>query len=116
MELNYKIMGNRIAQRRKSLKIKQHVLASQIGISNNYLSSIERGKEKPSLEIFISICNELHVTPDYLLMGTMHSNNVPQNISDGLRLCNKEDLELIYHIVQFLIRRSSKSWNIDNFV
>ena len=49
MELNYGVMGVRIANRRKQMGMKQNVLAEKIEISNNYLSGIERGKEKPSL-------------------------------------------------------------------
>lgn len=68
---------------------KQNMLAERLDLSNNYLSSIERGKEKPSLEVIVNICNALQVTPDYLLMGNMYSNNVPQNIADGLRCVQK---------------------------
>lgn len=53
MELDYKNIGKRIVRRRKSLKISQIDLAEKIGISNNYLSSIEHGKEKPSLDILV---------------------------------------------------------------
>lgn len=113
MELDYPMMGKRIAQRRKSLKIKQHDLAEKIGISNNYLSSIERGREKPSLEVFVSICNALNVSPDYLLVGTMHSSNVPQDIYDELRFCTKDELGLIKHILQFYMAQKSQEWNID---
>lgn len=116
MELNYVEIGSRIAHRRIHAGIKQTTLADTVGISNNYLSSIERGKERPSLEILVSICNALQVTPDYLLMGNMHSSNVPQNITDGLRLCSKDDLDLISGIVQILVRRSSEKWNGDNYV
>lgn len=66
MELDYKSIGKRIILRRKKLKIQQVDLAEQIGISNTYLSSIEHGKEKPSLDILVRICNGLSVTPDYL--------------------------------------------------
>lgn len=52
---------------------KQNMLAERLDLSNNYLSSIERGKEKPSLEVIVNICNALQVTPDYLLMGNMYS-------------------------------------------
>ena len=115
VELNYVEIGNRIVQRRIHAGIKQTNLAETVGISNNYLSSIERGKERPSLEILVSICNALHVTPDYLLMGNMHSNNIPQNITDGLRLCSENDLDLILAIVQIMVRRSSDRWNSDNY-
>ena len=78
MEIEYTSIGLRIAKRRKQIDMKQNVLADKLNISNNYLSGIERGKEKPSLEILVKICNELQVTPDYLLMGNMYSNIVPQ--------------------------------------
>ena len=115
MELDYTGIGRRIAKRRTQMGLKQNVLAERIGISNNYLSSIERGKEKPSLEIIVKICIELQVTPDYLLMGNMYSNNIPQNIADGLRLCTEEDLSLLSVIMSHMVDRQSQKWNNDNF-
>lgn len=115
MELDYINLGRRISKRREQIKVKQNALAEAIGISNNYLSSIERGKEKPSLEILIRICNALHVTPDYLLMGNMYSNNIPQNITDGLRLCSDEDIALLSAIMQYMVERQKTKWNSDNF-
>lgn len=94
---------------------KQNMLAERLDLSNNYLSSIERGKEKPSLEVIVNICNALQVTPDYLLMGNMYSNNVPQNIADELRLCTKEDLSLLSVLIDHLVERQSQKWNNDNF-
>lgn len=95
--------------------LKQNTLAKKMGLSNNYLSSIERGKEKPSLEVIVNICIELQVTPDYLLMGNMYSNNVPQNIADGLRLCTAEDLTLMSIMIEHLVERQGQKWNNDNF-
>jgi len=115
MELDYVRLGERIANRRKQSNIKQNVLADIIGISNNYLSSIERGKEKPSLEILVRICNELNITPDYLIMGAMYSSNVPQKIVQGLRLCSDSDIWLLGTIVEAMIERNSEKWNSDNF-
>ena len=51
---------------------------------------------------------ELEVTPDYLLLGVMYSKNIPKSIEDGLRLCTKEDLDLINEIVQFCVKRGCK--------
>ena len=115
MELNYTGIGQRIAKRRLQMGLKQNTLAERLDISNNYLSSIERGKEKPSLETIVRICIELQVTPDYLLMGNMYSNNVPQNIVDGLRLCTKEDLSLLSILIDHLVERQGQKWNNDNF-
>lgn len=112
----YKIMGTRIRQRRKTLKIKQSELAEKLDISNNHISAIENGREKPSLDIFISICEELRVTPDYLLLGSMHSNNVSLDIIESLRLCSEEDIELIRELIEILIKRNQKFWNEKHFI
>ena len=109
-------MGKRIARRRKQLEIKQNELAERIGISNNHLSSIECGKSIPSLKLFRELCNELAVTPDYLLIGIGRSNNTPKEICDGLRLCTPEDIELLYEIEKIFIQRNSTRWNQENFV
>ncbi|RKI38598.1 XRE family transcriptional regulator [bacterium D16-51] len=99
-------MGNRIKLRRKELHIMQYELAEKLDISNNHISSIENGKEKPSLDLFISLCEELHVTPDFLLLGSMHASNIPLDIVDGLRLCSQDDIELTRQFVELLIKRS----------
>ena len=105
-EQYYYEMGNRIKLRRKELHIMQYELAEKLDISNNHISSIENGKEKPSLDLFISLCEELHVTPDYLLLGSMHANNISLDIVDGLRLCSQDDIELTRQFVELLIRRN----------
>ena len=115
MELNYAGIGQRIARRRIQIGLKQLELADRLDISNNYLSSIERGKENPSLEVIVGLCNELRLTPDYLLMGTMYSNNIPQNIVDGLRICSEADLVLMTVIMQHMVERQGIKWNNDNF-
>ena len=109
-------MGKRIARRRKQLKMKQNYFAEEVGISNNHLSSIECGKSTPSLDLFIKICAQLGVTPDYLLLGSGRSNNIPKEITDGLNMCASEDLETIYQIVQIFVRKNDKNWNQENCI
>lgn len=111
----YKTMGIRICQRRKELRIKQSELAEKLDISNNHISAIENGREKPSLDIFINICKELKVTPDYLLLGSIHPNNTSLDIIESLRLCSKEDIEFIREIIELLVKRNQKSWNEKHF-
>ena len=102
MELDKVELGRRIAKQRKKLKIKQHQLAEWVGVNGNHISGIEHGKVAPSLECFVKICDVLKTTPDYLLEGAMHSNNVPQNIMDHLRLCTDPDIDLVACIVKLL--------------
>lgn len=112
----YQSMGNRIKLRRKELHIKQSELAERLDISNNHISSIENGREKPSLDMFLKICEELKVTPDYLLLGNVHANNIPQNITEALSLCSEDDIKLASQIIELLIKRNRTSWNEKNFI
>lgn len=116
MNQHYVQMGNRIKIRRRELKIKQSELAEMIDISNNHISSIETGKQKPSMDIFIKLCDALKVTPDYLLLGSMHSSNIPQDIVDNLRLCSQADVELARNFIELLVERNNKSWNEKNYI
>lgn len=116
MELENGSIGRRIAKRRKDLGLRQNELAELVGISNNYLSSLERGKETPSVDILVKICNALKVTPDYLLLGSMHSNNVQQNIMDSLRLCEDRDLIIFQEIVELFVERNGTRFNERNYV
>lgn len=108
MPYNLSAFGNRIKKRRKSLNIKQNSLGESLGITPNHLSTIENGKAKPSYDVICNICDLLDVTPDYLFLGNMHSNNVPKNIIDNLRSCSDEDIELTNYIVQYLSERNQK--------
>lgn len=116
MESNIVEMGKRIAARRQSLGLSQNVLAEKIDISTNHLSNIERGREKPSFDVLVGLCNTLRVTPDYLLMGSMHPQGVPQNLIDGLALCTAEDIALMETLVHHMVLRQGVKWNNDNFV
>ena len=102
-------IGNVIQQLRHRHGVGQAELAESLEISNNHMSSIENGRQKPSMDIFIGICKHLNVTPDYLLLGTMHAYNVPQDILDKLRLCNQSDIELAKDFIELLVKRNNKN-------
>ena len=74
-------LGNRIRLRRKELGLSQSKLAELLDISNNHMSAIENGREKPSMDKFIHICDLLKTTPDFLLLGSIHPNNAATAVS-----------------------------------
>ena len=115
MKDRYIEIGNRIQLRRKELHMKQSELAEKVEISTNHMSSIETGQQKPSFDVFLCICEELKVTPDYILMGNMHANDIRQDIIDGLQLCTEEDVKLIRHMVEYMVNQNRSSWNRKNY-
>lgn len=49
------LIGMRIKELRRSKNMSQEELAEKAGISSKYLSSIERGKENPTLDTFMNL-------------------------------------------------------------
>lgn len=82
MHINLNAMGTRMKRRRKELKMSQAELAEKVNVSNNHISSIETGKQIPSLTTFVT-----------------------KNIYDSLALCNKKDLPLIQDIVENFVSK-----------
>ena len=99
------IIGLRIMQRRKQLRIKQSVLAELIGVSDNQISNIENGKSFPRLNSFLKICQALQCDPNYLLAGTIQEE-IQQNVVDLVASCSEEEQKAIWQLVDSYIHRN----------
>ena len=62
----------RLSTLRKAQGMTQQGLAEALHISLEYLSKIERGQRKPSIDLVVAIACYFHVSTDYLLMGKDH--------------------------------------------
>lgn len=105
MDIDFEVLGKRIARRRHELGLKQCIVAEKAEISNNYLSNIENGKSIPSLQVFSDICIALSTTPDYFLLGTIRTDDIPKILIDNLKLCNDEAIEMVNDIVLYFIKK-----------
>lgn len=108
----YKDMGLRISLRRKSLRITQKALAQKLNVSNNHLCAIEHGKAVPSFDTLVNLCDELGVSPNYLLYGSLHYNNISQNIIDSLSLVAPEDLPILQEIINIYVTKNKENCNL----
>lgn len=76
MELNYKLMGERIKTIRKERGLSQQQLAELVNISEPYISYVETGKKRIGLTTLVDISHALNVTVDQILVGIFP---VPEN-------------------------------------
>ena len=67
--VDYKKLGERIAARRRELGLKQWQVNDMAGLSDKYLSNIERASSVPSVDVLMRLCSALDTTPDALLLG-----------------------------------------------
>lgn len=71
MDINYRLIGSRICQRRKELHLTQKKLEDRMHITSSHISAIETGSKPPSLETLLEFCKVLNINIDYLLNGTI---------------------------------------------
>ncbi len=63
------MIGQRIKERRKELKITQTMIADQTSVSSGNLSCIENGKYLPSAIALLELSKILDCTTDWILTG-----------------------------------------------
>lgn len=69
--VNYEKVGNKIRERRNFLKLTQENLANDIGVSASFISDIENGRRKMSLETIIKISIALKTSLDYFVLDNV---------------------------------------------
>jgi transcriptional regulator with XRE-family HTH domain len=72
-------LGEFIAGQRRAAQLSLRQLAAQAGISNPYLSQIERGLRKPSAEVLQQLAKALRVSAEtlYVRAGILDPNDHP---------------------------------------
>ena len=77
MIIDYEAIGLRIREARKKAGITKEALANDADVSLRFISYIEKGQTKMSLETLVSIANALSVSADDLLCDNLvHSFHV----------------------------------------
>lgn len=96
-------IGEFIREQRRNAKISLRQLAEQAGVSNPYLSQIERGLRKPSAEVLQQIANALRVSTPimYLRAGLLEAREGQGVLAaiaadEGLAARQKQTLVEIY--------------------
>lgn len=102
MELDYHLIGGRIARRRKKLKLTQMKVAERADISEQYLSNIERATSIPSTEVIMRLAAALETTPDEFLVGTSRQEERWKTIAQYLRTMDDRQLDTAERFLAWL--------------
>ena len=68
----------------------QQQLAEKVSLTPGFISRIETGKKKPSLEVLLSICVALNITLNDLLVG----NQIPQESDYNVEFTDEDKKDL----------------------
>lgn len=101
MSIDYKAAGKRIKAARNKKGISQEYLAVQVGVTPTHISNIETGNASMSLALAVSISNELNITLDEMLSGSIVKNkhiNI-KDIRELLEDCSDRESRILAEIM-----------------
>ena len=106
LQIDYELIGKRIAERRRSLGLKQVDVNERAELSDKYLSNIETARSIPSIDVLMRICSVLSVSPDYILTGTLIKENteLSNKITDKAQYLSERKLKLLDNFADWLIK------------
>ena len=107
--MNLRRIGKNIQTRRKELKMTQAELAEKANLSNIHISHIETGSVNMSLETLLTLCHELKVTPNDLLLGEYLTESIENMVfREPSNRLNYDDKLLLQYIFKFMEERRKK--------
>lgn len=68
-------IGKRITEIRKSMNMNKEQFAKLIGMSGQYLGTVEKGINGLSLDKLVTISKKTNISADYILFGKQSINN-----------------------------------------
>lgn len=106
MGIDYKLIGKRIKEKRKSKSMTQEVLAEKADVTVGYISQIERGICKVNLDTMSVIANilECEVTDFISGSSTLQSSYLQDEIFSKLKLCSDKQKKMVLEFIEMIIR------------
>lgn len=105
MYIDYKLIGKRIQSQRKKLQKTQEWLAEQLSVTVGYISQIERGITKVSLDTLAQISTILQMDISYFLTGTIYNEQIylEEEFYEKLRKLSCSKRKVLYGIMDVLL-------------
>lgn len=116
-------IGKRIKKERKILHYTQERFSELLGVSQKYISEVERGQKMISLSLAIKICTSFHLSLDYLILGKsskyseeIHENNDFETLYRLYEICPNDQRDLCIRLLQDVVNNYMNNNNkeIDN--
>ena len=111
--VNFSLIGKRIQQKRKQQNKTQENLAEYLDVSVGYVSLIERGKTKISLETLARISDFLTCSVSELIedVSTASANYMNIEIYEKINMLDSDEKEMFFSMLDVYLKRTSKTKN-----
>lgn len=107
-------IGQFIKERREAAEVSIRELARAAGVSNPYISQIERGLRKPSAEVLSQLARALEVSAEtlYVQAGYLSDSKAPNHTTEAIakdtELEEHQKSQLLDLYAQFVIANQEK--------
>ena len=103
-----KRIGKRFKQRREELGLTQDALSEKLGLTTNYISTIERGASFPRCEKLILLLNGLETSADAIFCDVLtHSTKAKASIfSEQISSLPNEEQQRILDMVELMVKQA----------
>lgn len=104
MEIDYKLIGQRIKEVRREKGWSQERLSEEIDVTTVYISRVERGSTIINLKRLAQISKALDTNLEYLVGGTATEapNYLDKELYEILLTCTPAKQRLIYNIAKIV--------------
>lgn len=100
------LVGNRIKQFREAKGWLQQDLADRLGVSQKWISDLERGATTPQVDTIAKVAHALSVEPYELFLTASRSSGTSETdkrkILSTLKRCNPKSRESIWRVLETL--------------
>lgn len=105
--MNKKSIGRLMQKYREEAGMSQEQLAEAVGLSAIFISFIERGVKKPSLDKFVEIVNALNITADSLLVGVLKNGYQirASKLTEILDTLPPDEQDRVLSVVEAMVKR-----------
>ncbi len=109
MTVDYRLIGMRIRDARKAKQMTQDNLAERLDVSVGYVSQVERGVTKISLELLGSLSTILEKDLAYFIQeaGTESPHYLINELSKELQLLSEENRRIVESTIQAMLREQN---------
>ena len=101
-EFKSKTLGNNIRYMRRKTNYTQEKFSEKVGVTPQFLSSVERGNAGISIETAIKLCNASNCSANVLFKDIIYINNS----IDKYDLLNDSNKKVIDKMIEFLLENN----------
>lgn len=108
-DLNFKVIGLKIKERRQNQGITQEFIANQLDVNPSHISNIECGRANPSLTALVKIANILQCSVDYFIdseyaydTSSSEKETLDNQIMNKIKYCNADKKSRILKMIDLL--------------